>query len=230
MSLKKKMSELREVVIDTINSINRYTDQFVVAKSGTDPFGTVTIASSGDGITTFKSYYAVALADGFKGSNSQRIFATVYAHYADLTIKNEPKVLKLKQTRGKFYANDLSCLILPETFGFTSSFVDDLVDSEDCNLFKRGLYLPKHTVSNTSNWIYGDVQTLTESVVRCPEGTDTLPYLVKLNITSDSLSAIIRALATVTASNIYMQVGSTNIAKISDEDVDLLMEKGWKLS
>lgn len=92
-----------------------------------------------------------------------------------------------------------------------------------------GLYLPADG-SCSSNWIWSDSNTV-EIPVKCPEGSILRYYLNKIGLSADDMVAIFNNLDAPYSywSNAYITLGTTNLAKLTEAQMDIARQKGWDL-
>ena len=106
------------------------------------------------------------------------------------------------------------------------------------------VYLPKHTANyaRSSNWISGNApSTVKEQVVVAPKDMDAPLHLHRFTLMSvDTIVAILENLADVNNStavdgngkpvNFTLTLGTTNLAKLTEEQKNIAYAKGWTLA
>lgn len=101
-------------------------------------------------------------------------------------------------------------------------------------LFLHGLKFGKCVTSCASNWLYGAfIGTWHGDVfVSVPEGFEGTVYLSKIPIKAECLVDIINNLADMsgTETTYTLNVGTDNLAKLTDEQIAIATEKGWSVT
>lgn len=98
------------------------------------------------------------------------------------------------------------------------------------------LYLPKYTANNAhnSNWIAGSpASKVQEQIVVAPEGMCWPAHLHRLTLMSaDTIVAILNNLADISDTDLdfTLTLGTTNLAKLTEEQKNIAYAKGWDLA
>ena len=219
---------LRSVVTDIVN-INAF--QFITYSNGTyeDHFGTITVGNALNYTSSFfvedtLCFSKQAIANGnvkLKNlpCNTSRYIDLSYGGVKSLTSETLYNIV------------DPYCLIFPEQcIGFGGCPYIFITSSLS---LKRGIYLPKTCEETRSLWIKNSYSASKEVVVKCPVDTSFSPiYLSAISMTATTMVDIFNNLKDVSSetATYKIQVGNTNLAKLTTEQKNIAINKGWTLS
>jgi len=197
-----------------------------ITEEGEDPLGAFTFVASSPGPTNVhKNGGYWRLRPGFRGK-------TAAPRYGQTFKAVDLRALEIdldQAVRGKDARQDLTGpslrLILPER----SQFLDNTV-----NTGPRALYLAKHLRGDTNspNWITrGDSNS--GRLVKCPVGADVPYYLNKLTqLSAEDMVGIFENMADRSGESTVATItlGADNLAKLTEEQMDIARAKGWSLA
>lgn len=106
----------------------------------------------------------------------------------------------------------------------------DTIHGHSGSWFEEGLRFGKNVYNCSSKWINGVATNGPKNLfVSVPEGFEGTVYLSMLNISAECLVGIINNLADMSeTTTVYtLGLGSTNIAKLTEEQLAIAEAKGW---
>lgn len=234
MSLKTKFEELRQA----IKNINRYQPQWELLEpgTGTDPLGDFEIVENSninnilpdDQINVRAGYYR--LIDGVHiriviphvggpiGEIGALDFSAMHTISAESFLKYGSSVISNESLITQYVKR----LILPNHAILLTRFL------ESTQHMYGGLYLPRTGV-NSSDWI-GDTTSHTIPV-KCPKDANIPYYLNKISISAEDMVNIFNNMIDRSSEGTvkYITLGSTNLAKLTEEQKQIAYKKGWDL-
>lgn len=82
-----------------------------------------------------------------------------------------------------------------------------------------------------TSWIYSDIQAYGEKPVYVDEGFKGTLYLERISMSAETMVNIFNNLADIsqTAENYTLGLGPTNIAKLTNEELNIAYAKGWEI-
>ena len=201
----------------------------------TDPFGEYDITNS---------YNAICI----KAACANREFDTVPCipdgGYYDFSHNGVTRFGLRYTVSGTQYSGMLNCpgcVIFPDTVTQVSMLVFNEV-----MCLNRGIYLPRKCDSPSPGWItvyhtnangaltnVGGVYNYRDVAVKCPKDTETRNiYLSSLSMSATTMVGLFNNLKDVSSESATyrIQVGSTNLAKLSAAQKNIAINKGWILS
>lgn len=95
------------------------------------------------------------------------------------------------------------------------------------NLFAKGLSFGKSVVNMTAGWLYYSHTGQADKPVYVMEGFTGNLYLDKLQISAEHLLGIINNLG---EGSYTLNIGSHNVAKLTDEQLQIAYDKGWDVT
>ncbi len=197
-----------------------------ITQDGEDALGAFHFVTSAPGpadVNKNAGYWR--LKPGFRGKTSAPRYGQTFKaiDLSNLEIDIDEAV------RGTLARSDLTgpCLrlVLPERFRMEANMIASA---------PRALYLPKHLWNSTNNakWITrGDSNS--GLLVKCPVGADIPYYLNTLTkLSAEDMVGIFQNMADRSGETevATITLGSDNLAKLTEEQMDIARAKGWSLA
>lgn len=242
MSISTALQDLKQTIINKINSIDRYQIPLTHPPIGTltDVLGTVEITDDGGGYIGTTCSQKDAYIANTNGMNYALLNKLPDGEYINLRNGNPQSVEVFRSTIFSRSGNDgtyffgiifAPCtLILPtQIIGLTLGVV--VSDFSFC----RGLYLNKYgsNVVGRSNWVENDYhisQANQTAKIYCDSGTNYAPmYFNKLYLDISTFDTFIDNLGTRTSTG-KIYVGDANLSRMSTETIEKANAKGWVIS
>lgn len=221
-------------VVETLGNISVHQSPFTNLAEGTytDHFGTVTVGSSSDYVNSVFSSATGIMKSTTVNENgfvSLEVSPDSEKSYFDLSYGG---VKELHLRTSPIFYNPM-CVIFPEKVSGEYTRPEIILYSNSAAL-GRGLYLPKSFSYTSSTWItlYSIVSSK-EVPVKCPVGTEiSAIYLHQLPMSATTMVGLFNNLKDVSSESATyrIQVGSTNLAKLSTAQKNIAINKGWILS
>lgn len=233
-------SPLRNVAYALSDIYTRKSIWEAVTESGTDALGDFTIKGiTNDGYDSKCVTHYFRVVDGVVARESAPI---IFPHYCRVrntsgSIADDfaDAALDLRglDTLRKSYAYSPNSnyylipycrrLLLPENFSYENMCLSNV------GCMVGGLYLSKTSSEYSSNWVM--IGSDTEIPIKCPKDASVPYYLNKFTMSVDDMVAIFENMKDLSAnaSVKYITLGSTNLAKLAEEQKQIAYAKGWDL-